>query len=823
MRAAERDEEMRRALSELTDQLAEDAEAPSDWHEHLVAVLQLAPGQRDALWGATARSVGRLHRYEFAPFLAGAWAAGENAGRVDAACEALHDLYGRWFEEAEDVRPFLANIGPGPGTELMLADALERERAARDRLLALLKHEPDDAAGSLTDPDPELRAGAARVLGEALTSSGVERGPAVAAIFAALEVEADARAYDALLVALTVLLESEAPGDPEVARLRAHVLTRGGDHRTLSVARSLSRLPWRTEGPRTEAHLLTGIESLGDLVDEIVLAETERGETDVDALMETLFALEALASRAEDAGLESELRRSSARAPVFALVQDSAREEAVRIAAGETLGAFALPQDWPFLIEALRRGDASPALGHALLGALRSILLEFEPTTTGVDEVLSEVAALTAAVDPDLRRRALMLLADPVLEPLVARLPPAFLVERLTVEEVPDLSRLVIGLVRRFGTPQMLTACMRSERFEVLASDPENLGALGEMCAVLAAGRSAETMEAAKRIAGVDAGDGRFARLRHALALVARLSREAAEELSADDHRLVCAWAWQLQVSGVPLTDATPVLQPDEHSGDDPRGSVAFVERLVRVHWPRSSAGSGDDDFGEAARLHLLAVALGTLVVESQAGASADPVTNAAKPEEAASAFERALRIAGEHGAPGYELLVQRDRARFLALTGENVRALADYRELEERNALEIPDLRRAIELLQSIGGASGRRVVAPETFDLRFSVVEREAWLAEPSSVRMQDLRDLLESALRSADLTRIERFSSELADLPEEPLAVDADEGPGAVRPDRLWTGLARDPLTLEELHALADAAVRSLPTNAPPTPGD
>jgi hypothetical protein len=811
-RVAERDAEKERALARLRDELSPEGTASRQWNDHVVAVLRRPAGERDALWCAAARAAGRLGRYDLAPLIAGAWASAGDALRTEAARESLHDLYGRWFADLEEARPFLEGVGPGPATELLVSEALEGERAARDHLFSLLEHEPGDAVQSLADPDPQVRAGAARVLGAALTSSRVERAPTVAAIFERLDLEADARAYDALVGALAALLESESPADPDVARLRAHVTESGGDHRTLSVARTLARLPWRTDGPETDGHLQDGIAVLGRLLGEIVAAERDRGEPDSDALMETLLALETLAARAEDAGLAEGLRRSPARRPVFELVRDSDRDEAVRIAAGETLGAFALPEDWPFLIEALRRGDATPALGHALLGALRAILLELEPGDPGVDQVLSEVATLTAAEDPDLRRRALTLLADPVLAPLVERLPPEFLVERLRVEEVPDLSRLVIGLVRRFGTPAMLPLCMRSERFEILASDPENLAELSEMCAVLAAGRPAETMEAATRLVGVDAGDLRYARVRQALALVARLGEEKAERLSAEEHRRVCAWAWQLHVSGVPLAEATPALAGDELTGDAPRGDVAFVERLVHVHWPRSGAWDGEVEFDEAARLHLLAVALGTLVVERAESADASDLEALAA--EATSAYERALRSADQHGSSGFDLVVLRDRARFLASTGESVRALTDYRTLVDEDALEIPDLRSAIELLQSVGGASGRRVVAPETFDLRFRLVERDAWRDEPSSVRMQDLRDLLASALRSADLGRIERFAEGLRGLPEQPLPVDADEGPGALHPDRLWTGLAREARLLEELHALADTAHRSLP---------
>ena len=807
-RMAEREAQSRHALDWIGRWL--DGADDGGWRARLEGLLE-GDGPDDELFGAAARVVGALGRYELAPHLIAVLERDRGRRRL-AARAGLHAMFGEWFASADEVAPFLAAVEPGPGTRLLLARRAQTEALAREHLLAALRDRPAEALSHLEDLDPLVRAGVAEVLGEVLTGAspdpeaaaepeGVGREAILAMLLGRLEVELEHRAFHALLGALVAPL-ADAADAPELERLRGILLGIGRaqvDGRAPSVAWAVARLRWPDEeGGR--AGLLVAVEVVGDLLVELAVADLRRGIPDPDPMLLALQALQALCDRAQSAGLAEGLRHSRARQSVFALVQDVRRSDVVRATAGAALSAFALPENGPFLIAILNQGDAAPSVSHAILGALHSILLDFEADDPHGRAVMREVAELTRAADPDLRRRALSLLADPGLDPLVRTLDLHFLVERFADEEVPDLSRDLIGLLLRFGRPDMLDPIVSSARFAELAvTDPEVVAQLAEMVRVLSRGRAHESMRAAVRLADHPGEEMRLLRMRHALALMSALDDEAARELAPESHRTVCAWSWHLHVAGVDLREATPQ-------------GVPFVERLVRVHWPPSGVGYAaadpTDTFGEAARQHLLAVAFGILVTEEVPGFSA---------AEAEQAFARALKFAPTHPEAGLAAPVRRDRARFRAACGEGVKALADYRALVDQDALEIPDLRQAIALLESIAGgtSAGERAIAPETFDLLARIVGRRSWFVEPAAIRMQDLRDLADRAIRSGDAERMRRFVSALGDLPAEPPA----QGATLASPP-LWAGLAREPERLSDLQGLRSEVALAL---ADPTASD
>ncbi len=828
VRASERQAGTTRALDALRERL----EGAPHWRARCEQILADADASNDELWCALARASGRMLSFEWAPAIAHALpqtaASGDgeaeraatNPRRAQAARDALHDLFGRWFRTRTELEPFLADVVPTPGALLLLHEGRRLEGVARERLFALLRHEPLTAIDWIADPDPVVRAGAAAIVGDALARPEADRARLVARLFERLDLEIDARAHAALLGALVVPLQSETPDAPDVQRLRRMLIDDREPQRALSVARGLALVPWGVDGPRGEGHLLSGVAALGGQL----TALADAAHPDADALLEALFSLETLCDRARSAGLGPELRDSRAREPIFRLMRDSSQADVVRVSAGESLDSFVRSHDWPVVIEVLRRGDASPALGHSLLAVLREILVAFEPDSPSAVEVLGEVAKLAAVDDPDLRRRALDLLADAALQPLVARMPVAFLSERLVREDVPDLSRRVIQLMRRFGDPSMLEVCLASERFDALASDPATIVGLTDMCIVLASGRRSATMNAAVRLAGRRADEIGLTRMRQALRLVVALDVDEAESLPAIAHHEICAWGWRLHMAGVDLATL------------DTEGTV--LARIRDVHWQRSALDHARGDFDQAARMHLLAVVFAHDATLVHSGAVGDRQPSAAA-GDAEQAFQRALLAAsGPDARPGFALRVQRDRARFRDSIGESVHALADYRELVERDALDVPDLRRTIELLALVGGSSGRRVIAPEAFRLRQRLVARPAWRKEPASVRLQDLRDLCESALRSGDATNTEAFLALLADLPPRPPAQgadataapapelevaqgDADSAPSAASdPDALWSGLTAAPSDLTLLHDLVARARASLRTPAPET---
>src|SRR6185503_20062149 len=93
-------------------------------------------------------------------------------------------------------------------------------------------------------------------------------------------------------------------------------------------------------------------------------------------------------------------------------------------------------------------------------------------------ELVAAVATLTGVDDPDLRRRALALLAEERLAGLVQELDPALLVERLEHEASPPVRLELLRMVQRFGRPDMLAALLSIAPFDRLAADPIELDAL---------------------------------------------------------------------------------------------------------------------------------------------------------------------------------------------------------------------------------------------------------------------------------------------------------------------------------------------------------
>ena len=876
VRAGERARESRADLERLAREL--ESKHADAWGARVDAILAADETVSDELWASTARAVGELRRYRAAPLLARVLAtpetevteeaeelpaaapdeasaeranpsAGDTAtplsppssSRIRAARAALRELFGRWFANEEEVRPYLDVVEAGPDTALFLDQADRAEARVRDHALAALAHDLSSSQRLLEDPDPLLRAGAANVLGDWLTrapsapfvdppsesvpepeitsesesptraKAALESEPAdslewrrdlIEELLRRLDVERDPVAYHALLNALAIPLDTAAFDAPEVQRLRAHLLRTleaSSDGRALSIAQALARLPWNVELSSGEAALPVGIDALGRLLTALDEADLRRGQHDSDPILGTLLALQALSRQAEGMGLSEALARSSARAPVLKLVEDETRQEVVRAAAVSVVGAFALQEDWKLLVDVLTRGNPSSGLSHALLGALRSILLDFEPDAPAAGRILAEVCRLAAAPDPDLRRRTLALLADERLEPHLHGLDLSFLVQRLAEEDVTDLSEQIVGLIQRFGTPEMLPSLLESERFGELATGGrERTAQLARALRMLSGGSGPETFRAARSLASVSDSDSILARRREAVGLLATLDQAVVSEFEPAQHRTLCSWVWELYIAGVPLLemDSTGVL---------------FVQRLVEVHWPKSGMRytEGEEQnpiFDEAARQHLLAAGLGTLMIQWD---------STLKFEEVERAFERALTLSNTSSLPDFHDVVLRDRARFRADVGERIKALVDYRVLERKDALEIPDLRRMLDLLRTLGEASaaGPRAVAPEVFQILGHIIGRPSWREEPAAYRFEDMRELGEAALLSDNPEIQERFLGALADLPDS-ATEKAEEAGVAVPVDApLWFGLTDDPGQLATLQDLRRQAAEIL----------
>lgn len=791
--AGELERARRDALAEVRRRMELSGLERARWVGHLGGILG-SEDRADPLWCAAARVAADLRLYSFAGDLARELETGRPPLRREAALQALHGLYGRWFPESDQAEPFLEDVVPGAGTELLVDSVLEEERVAVAQLFKTFEHDPSAAFEALGSPNPLVRTGAARALGDAVATGRLEARPVLEALFRGLRVEADPRAFHAVLGAALVPLESAPVDSPMLGELRgilSSVAVDRADGRALPVAQALARLPWSTAADAPPADsLLEGVASIGRVLER--LAAQHDLPRDPDVLVGTLQALLSLCDRAKGTPLAPELRRSPARQPVFSILQDASLDEVVRAAAVAGLAPLALPEDWPLLLDVLRGDDGSPALAHALLGALRSVLTEFEAENPASDEVLSRVAELTGARDPDLRRRAFAILADERLAPLVAgRLDPTFLLERLSAEEVPDLSNQILGLLARYGMPGSFDEFVGLERFDALVDDGAVVPQVTRVLRRLADRRVEETWHAADRLATAHAPTTYALRLAQALQLCAELDREAAQELAPEEHLAVLRWAWELHVAGVDLIGATDV-------------GAAFLTRLVDLHLVKSAPAVGTDGwFDEGTRSHLQGVVLAQLVV---AGVRAD------KGGEVESSFQRALEYPGAFHDEDFVRRVKRDLARYHAARGESAKAMREFRELIGEDALENSDLRTAAHLNRAIGGdgPAGRRATAPESFDWIDHLIHRPSWASEPTGVRLQDLRDLAQMAQDSGSPKRMRRFVNLLEDLPPEPQREDP--------PGRAWTGLARDPAWLAELAVLRDRVHEALAATQP-----
>ncbi|MSR62296.1 MAG: hypothetical protein EXS08_07615 [Planctomycetes bacterium] len=775
-RQAELENERTQAIEDLVRRLTREEEGRLE-------VWLSSASTPDELWGAAAGTIAALQRYELSSLLLPALEPLASPARAVAAREALHALYGRWFTRPAELEPYLASVSGGAGTRLLLAASMDEEGRARERLLSDLAHRPEGAAAWLQDPDPRVRSGAARVLGQVFASETGDTPSTLEGLVAHLEGEADPQAFhDGLLACLTPL--ERAPADqPLSLRLRAllvEIARAEGEPRTLSAAQALARVPWRVEGPRDLGHVLTAIEALSTMLRGELAADQRRGASDPDPTVAVIAALRELSAQASASGMANALKSGTTRDALFAVLRDAGQSEAVCAAAAAALGPLARAADAPTLAAVLSDPAVSAPVKHALLGSLRAVLVELDVGGQGTGALLQAVAELTGARDADVRRRALALCADPALESQVRRLDPAFLLARLEHEDGRESTLELLRLLQRFARPDMLPALLSLRTFDGLCADPATLEEVAGLLQRLCVRSARNAMNAAARLAAVPAEETSLARLRHALALVAALDDPAAYELYPREHVAILEWVWHVVGAGVAARELVPQ-------------GLAFEQRVLEVHVSRAEKAEGETGaLGTFETAHLTALLRADLFLGG--------VGRGSKPQVEA-AFENAFGLADR---PELRMLVLRDRARYRAAANECVKALSDYRRLAELGTaadswLGIPDLRSAVELLGRLdeGGGQARSASAGEASDLLRRITARAAWRAEPASVRMQDLRDWARSALDSRDLERLRAVEAALADLPLTQLETQAER-----EPSPLWLGLTREASWFQEL---------------------
>ncbi len=777
-RQSERDAQRKRALERLGDDIERRGSRRSAVLRHLRELFQSVRTSNE-LWSSSARVAGQLELYEFAEYIAQPMLAGVSGPRHLASATALHALFGRWFVDADELVPYLEHVRAGSDTELFLGSLADEEDLSRRRLFALLETDPSRAMGFLTHRDPRIRGGAAGILGQAFSLPGADPKAIHTSLLDMLESEEDPLAFHLALGAIVPQLELADAHAPELKRLRyllANVATSADDARSMSAVQVLGRLPWVTTGQNEPAHILSGIGLVGEALRDLADAERRRGAFDPDPLVNAFQALEVLCDRAVAGNLASELRGSRARHAVISILEDAALGSAVRSMAGSALGPLALSSDAPLFVRVLLESATDPAVAHALLGAAGELLVTFDPQTREVREILAAVAQLSGARDPDLRRRALQLLADEKLERHVATIDRSFLVERIEEEEIADLDRTLLALLRRLGKGQ-LEPLLDVKRLPELAKDSGALSELALTLTKLAEERPHLTMLAASKLASIGNEETLHAARQHALSMVASLKEAALAALTPDEHRSICTWAWQLHEAGIPLEEVLPK-------------NDTFISQLASMHIPRAQRAGEIGDLPTAALEHLNAL------VEAHLYLKADK-------QGAKGNIERSFKQAYELTRDSdLRLLVLRDRARFRAEVGETVGALDDFRELLRVDALHVPDVRIAIAILQGGGaGPADDPSVVREVCELFSTLARMKFWNREPPTVRLQDLEDWGSIAIGTKQRELVAAVAAALVDMPKTQPQETQDSGDHPP----VWAGLLREAEHFQTLTSL------------------
>jgi hypothetical protein len=778
----------------LVARLEAGGEGRSLWEEEVNA--RLADTGRVVLWCATARTVGRLGLFEYAPVLA-VQLESPVPQLAHSARLALFDLFLRWFEDRAAFATFWAEAAPSCQQSLFMETARAMEREARETLVQLLEYEPQRAEALLEHPDPRLRAAAAAALGRATNG---ETTAAVETLLVHLESEHDGLALQAAIDALLQPLGALPVDSPELIRMRAILARRLGEGDAdlqAPLADALRRLKW-SEQPTGEASLLAGlrlvVEQIRDLSDPDAL-------TDRDVLVTVLAAVESLAERSREATLAVEAELAPLTSLVLGTIEDSRESDVVRIAASKLLPLVAGAEGLGRAAAALDAPHTSPTLRYNLLASLGDLAASLPPDDPGAELVLITLLTHLGGDDANLRRRALSYLRAEELRELVGTADPSAFVTCLGLESVPELQAQLLELISTFGGPAQVDELIALPNFDaIVGGGPASVARLEQTIEDLGAGDGARLVRGARRLLAAGDESSRVLRLREALVLVAAISDDSLAGLSPDEHKAIVSWATEMR----------------EAAGVVP-GGRAFLARLGQSHLP----GCAGEAESTAQLEHVRALFLSDLI-------DLDPA--AGGPPEVLGLFGEALTSAASSGDELRRALVLRDRARFNAKVGRTTAALNDYRSLFEselpvlpveaggpsgngaprrHGVLELSDLRLGGGLLADArleDPAAPAR--AAEALRVSLLLVQDPIWKLEPAPVRAQDLDELVERAVRSGDveaLSGVSELFDELPPLPE--LSGDAPEDseeslpePPDVPEDALWAGL----LDTREEHA-------------------
>ncbi len=805
-RRAERQESRAEALDWLGEHIARDPTFGELWT--VVTGALLADFDRATMWNATARTLGRLEQYDWAEEIARGLAS-ERPEIAQAARAALFDLYLQWFEGRETFQSFHSKAdGAGDGP-FFRQRARDFEQSERELRIELLEHEPQRALVFFGGLDPRLRAAAAGALSSADLG---EDGEAGALLLAQLTVEVDAAAFHAMVEALLELQSSAAADAPQLAALRAtlaRILAGGPADLQGPAAHALARVPWGEDGALLK-------DAAGVLAAQLERLTAPGVLTDRDVLVTSLQSLWTLGEGASDLGLDLQEPLAPVRAVVLGVLSAEEEFEGVRVAAARLLPVVGHLGDLALAISVLDAAGTSDELRFTLLADVGEMARGLEPTEPIAQKVLDTLLTRLSMDDADLRRRALAYLSDDDLAALASRADPARFVKSLAAETLPDLQAQLLALVSAHGNADHVAPLLALSNFDALASSgPAGMAQLVETLRGLAAGDAELILGTAARLLAVDDPLTRVARLREALVSVAGLDPTPARSLSPTQHAAIVTWARELRQSAGAVS-----------------GGQEFLRRLVEWHIPSCAHDALEDKPNLA---HLQA-----LFLSDSAGLDPEDGDAAAVLTHFASALEFAL----EHDSGVEYARILRDRGRFLLEEGQEAAALADLSAVfvseqawaretlgnePAETVLGLSDLRRGAELL---AGGDESAVLAPkrarEACVVSMALVRRAAWPREPTAVRVQDLRDLVQRATLARNPAYCDRAATFLAGLPAlPPPPGDGDSATPALPsapPGAAWTDLLADSAVHAELLTLAaDLLSLGLELEHAPTPGE
>jgi hypothetical protein len=808
-----------RALEWVRARIGDPATA-APWLARLAVLLDEEPGE--VRWCAAANTAAALERYELATSIATALEEGSAARRRETARSALHVLYCRWFESAQEFAAFYEHARGLGRAELFLDEFQSEQQETLELHLRLIELEPQrEGIAALVHPDPALRVRGARALRRGVGEGRVGAGEAIEALFARLADEHDARALRAMLDSLLQLLTSSPADSPLVARLRDRLEEIGDSGQydlEWPVLEALAHLPWAREQTEGPASLVTGLARVSELFRTLAL----RGEApDSDVLVQVIDAWRGLrAPHAGDAPCPVEVDQPAKEAVRY-LLTDAEIGASVRLAAASSV-ALVLPADpveaTSEIVALVERVSGQPELEVELLGALdpaHAAIARGQPMAERLRHILLERLHHESTA---LRGRALDILGGAAERGLLDADAIDALLARLDDEQVLELRSKVLAVLAGTRSAELVRRVLDSHGLDaLLVGDARRVEEVAVALRRLAGIDPARVVRCAERLVAVDDPETRTTRLEQALAAVLALDPGAARLLSGAEHREVLAWACELRErAGLrPIESAT---------------QLQVLTRLVDVHARRALA---DTSFDSRALAHPIAVLAGDLALASDPPTDSQPVL---------AQFAIAIKWASESGdgaSSSRRLEVLRDRARFLYAAGLRREALDDYRALlagvplerlelvEGESSLQLADLRHAASLLvdPALGHDTDPRAAALAC-QVGLALVHQDSWQKLPPQTRLQDLRELADRAQASCSGPEITATRAIFDDLPEIPAGgEDSAATNGSSESTALWRGLLRDRTwhaTLLELRTrLCSTPVSDSPDGGPPPP--